>query len=208
MCRNIFTIQHTLTSNITGSRESSLDGAKTFYELLTLRQQVLSWTNIYCDKGTFNVSFYLSGHSKRDSGEGTRLHQGGLHSRPGAVAQERSQLELDHPEQARWETTLNSRSSRSHRLGKLLIVRLTLLCCIYVRFFIIRLLNRDDRYPRCCAQSFKYFPNIRAAGVPGQPGRHRAGLFPSNVSPNDVCSKSPWPKDLWPNPKNLMFKSA
>jgi hypothetical protein len=101
MCRNIFTIQHTLTSNITGSRESSLDGAKTFYELLTLRQQVLSWTNIFCDKGTFNVSFYLLGHSKRDSGEGTRLHQGGLHSRPGAVAQERSQLELDHPEQAR-----------------------------------------------------------------------------------------------------------
>ena len=39
MCRNIFTIQHTLTSNITGARESSLDSAKTYYELLTLRPQ-------------------------------------------------------------------------------------------------------------------------------------------------------------------------
>jgi exocyst complex component 4 len=40
MCRNIFSVQHTLTSNITGSRESSLDSAKQFYELLNLRPQV------------------------------------------------------------------------------------------------------------------------------------------------------------------------
>lgn len=39
MCRNIFSVQHTLTSNITGTRESALDGAKQYYELLNLRPQ-------------------------------------------------------------------------------------------------------------------------------------------------------------------------
>ncbi len=49
MCRNIFTIQHTLTSNITGCRESSLDSAKTYYEMLTLRPQDI--LNAIVEKG-------------------------------------------------------------------------------------------------------------------------------------------------------------
>ena len=40
MCRNIFAVQHTLTSNITGSRETSLDTAKSYYELCNGRPQV------------------------------------------------------------------------------------------------------------------------------------------------------------------------
>ena len=39
MCRNIFAVQHTLTSNITGSRETSLDTAKQYYELCNVRPQ-------------------------------------------------------------------------------------------------------------------------------------------------------------------------
>ena len=42
MCRNIFSVQHTLTSNVTGSRENSLDQAKQYYEMLNLRPQVKS----------------------------------------------------------------------------------------------------------------------------------------------------------------------
>jgi len=33
MCRNLFALQQTLTSTITGSREMALDNAKQFYEL-------------------------------------------------------------------------------------------------------------------------------------------------------------------------------
>ena len=40
MCRNLFSLQHTLTSNITGSRDNSLDQAKQYYELLNMRSQV------------------------------------------------------------------------------------------------------------------------------------------------------------------------
>ena len=39
MCRNIFAVQHTLTSSITGSRETSLDHAKQYYEMFNQRQQ-------------------------------------------------------------------------------------------------------------------------------------------------------------------------
>jgi exocyst complex component 4 len=39
MCRNIFAVQHTLTSSITGSRETALDHAKQYYELFNQRQQ-------------------------------------------------------------------------------------------------------------------------------------------------------------------------
>ena len=39
MCRNIFAVQHTLPSSITGSRETSLDHAKQYYELFNQRQQ-------------------------------------------------------------------------------------------------------------------------------------------------------------------------
>lgn len=38
MCRNIFSVQQTLTSSITGRREVALDQAKTFYELMNLSQ--------------------------------------------------------------------------------------------------------------------------------------------------------------------------
>ena len=40
MCRNIFAVQHTLTSNITGIRETNLDTAKQYYELCNARPQV------------------------------------------------------------------------------------------------------------------------------------------------------------------------
>ena len=40
MCRNIFAVQHTLTSSITGSRETALDSAKQYYELCNHRPQV------------------------------------------------------------------------------------------------------------------------------------------------------------------------
>lgn len=33
MCRNLFTLQQTLTSTLTGSREVALDNAKQYYEL-------------------------------------------------------------------------------------------------------------------------------------------------------------------------------
>merc|ERR1711953_1144506 len=39
MCRNIFAVQHTLTSSITGSRETALDTAKQYYELCNQRPQ-------------------------------------------------------------------------------------------------------------------------------------------------------------------------
>ena len=39
MCRNIFAVQHTLTSSITGSRETAMDHAKQYYELFNQRQQ-------------------------------------------------------------------------------------------------------------------------------------------------------------------------
>merc|ERR1711894_745337 len=39
MCRNIFSVQHTLTSSITGSRETALDHAKQYYEMFNQRQQ-------------------------------------------------------------------------------------------------------------------------------------------------------------------------
>lgn len=39
MCRNIFAVQHTLTSSITGSRETALDASKQYYELCNLRPQ-------------------------------------------------------------------------------------------------------------------------------------------------------------------------
>ena len=39
MCRNIFAVQHTLTSSITGSRETALDHAKQYYELFNQRNQ-------------------------------------------------------------------------------------------------------------------------------------------------------------------------
>lgn len=43
MCRNIFAVQHTLTSSITGSRETALDSAKQYYELCNSRpQEILS----------------------------------------------------------------------------------------------------------------------------------------------------------------------
>ena len=39
MCRNIFNVGQTLNSRITGSRETSLDRAKQYYELLNQRPQ-------------------------------------------------------------------------------------------------------------------------------------------------------------------------
>merc|ERR1711962_793577 len=36
MCRNIFSVQQTLTTSITGRREVALDQAKAFYELFNL----------------------------------------------------------------------------------------------------------------------------------------------------------------------------
>ena len=39
MCRNIFNVQQTLNSRITGSRETSLDHAKNYFELLNQRPQ-------------------------------------------------------------------------------------------------------------------------------------------------------------------------
>lgn len=39
MCRNVFSIQHTLTSNVTGPRDNALDQAKQYYEMLNLRPQ-------------------------------------------------------------------------------------------------------------------------------------------------------------------------
>ena len=40
MCRNIIAVQHTLTSSITGSRETSLDFTKQYFELFNKRPQV------------------------------------------------------------------------------------------------------------------------------------------------------------------------
>ena len=41
MCRNIFSVQQTLNARITGSRETSLDHAKQYFELLNQRPQVI-----------------------------------------------------------------------------------------------------------------------------------------------------------------------
>ena len=40
MCRNIFSLQHTLSSNLIGSRETYLDRTRVFYELFNQRPQV------------------------------------------------------------------------------------------------------------------------------------------------------------------------
>merc|ERR1712156_631903 len=57
MCRNIFAVQHTLTSNITGSRETSLDHAKQYYEMFNQRQQEV--LNSIVEKGpTFSAEEY------------------------------------------------------------------------------------------------------------------------------------------------------
>ena len=59
MCRNIFAVQHTLTSNITGSRETSLDHAKQYYEMFNQRQQEL--LNSIVEKGpTFSGEEYAA----------------------------------------------------------------------------------------------------------------------------------------------------
>ena len=59
MCRNIFAVQHTLTSNITGSRETSLDHAKQYYEMFNQRQQEL--LNSIVEKGpTFSREEYAA----------------------------------------------------------------------------------------------------------------------------------------------------
>ena len=59
MCRNIFAVQHTLTSSITGSRETALDTAKQYYELCNQRPQEI--LNGIVEKGPmFNQEEYAS----------------------------------------------------------------------------------------------------------------------------------------------------
>ena len=59
MCRNIFAVQHTLTSSITGSRETALDTAKQYYELCNQRPQEI--LNGIVEKGPmFNLEEYTN----------------------------------------------------------------------------------------------------------------------------------------------------
>ena len=51
MCRNIFAVQHTLTSSITGSRETSLDHAKQYYEMFNHNQRQQEVFNGIVEKG-------------------------------------------------------------------------------------------------------------------------------------------------------------
>ena len=58
MCRNLFSLQHTLTSNITGSRDNSLDQAKQYYELLNMRSQVRVYNETFFHRIRSNVTAF------------------------------------------------------------------------------------------------------------------------------------------------------